>query len=226
MANPKYFAYSVLFSSVGVLFSYWIYPSQTCILGLTFTVVGLASLFLKAIQQEEKLIAESAHKNFFARHSFILRLYIWIALGVLSSLIVWYNLLPDECGGTLPCKETVFKLQLQSLNTDYETKFLVNFGLMLLCFLLALFFGVGMLLILFWDLSLLVVTMFNSDFSSIIRMAPTSIAFFFIGLSGALVSTAIAIHEWRSHHFMRVIKDAIELAILAFVIFILGFIFL
>lgn len=225
--NIKFFFLSFIFSSLSIFFAYWIYPSASSILAISFLVISLTPLFYNIIENEETIVAHSMRKiGFLERHKTIISVYLMIAFGTFLSLSLWYNVLPTDpefsetghCSTFLPCKEEIFKLQMLSVD-EKSVNLTEGFFLMGLCFLLALFFGTGALLILLWDESLFVVTFAISSPLHFLIYLPKFFAFGFMGLSGALLSVAVVRHEWGSHSFLIVLKDSIRLLFLSVVLF-------
>jgi len=222
----KYFVLCIIFSAASVFFAYWIFPSQASLLAISFLVVAFTPLFFEAVRKEEDAVArESGLKNFFSRYRFVFPLYVVLMVGVFAGFFLLYNTLPSDpvyyslgyCTTSLPCKENVFSLQMDSFQAELQGPVPV-LGLMLMCFFLSLFFGVGALLILFIDLSMFVVGASAGDFNSLMMLLPRSISFFLVGLSGALLSVAVTNHEWKSRRFREVILDSLLLLLAASVL--------
>jgi hypothetical protein len=238
MSRPlSFLPLSFVFSFISVFFSFFIFPTATSLLSISFLVIFLTPLFYALIEREEMLAAHTKHKNFFKRYEPVILSYAMIALGVLLAFSLMYMLLPSNpaftdscmlrqegCSGAgcyiqseIPCREAVFSVQENNSGIFSLSGVLI---LIILAFILSLFFGAGALLILVWDITLLAFILHTQGLSAVLMQLPRSFAFFFAGLSGALLSVAVVRHEWRSHSFMRVIFDAAKLLILSLILLI------
>lgn len=226
----KYLFLSFAFSSVSIFFAYYIYPSATSILSISFIVIALTPPLFSLIENEETLVAHCGKKlPFLDRYEPLLILVLVLSVGIFLSLSLWYNVLPSDpsydemgvCHTSLPCREGVFKLQIASIEEPRAVH--TGLGLMLFAFLLSLFFGTGALLIIVWDVSALVVTSATISPMNFLLHLPKLLAFFLTGLSGTLLSVAVVRHEWCSHSFTRVFKDSVRLLLLAVALYLLTY---
>jgi hypothetical protein len=226
----KYLFLSFAFSSVSIFFAYYIYPSATSILSISFIVIALTPSFFSLIENEEALVAHCGRTlPFLDRYEPLIILILVLSVGVFLSLSLWYNVLPSDpsyhemgvCSTSTPCREGVFKLQIASIEELRGVH--TGLGLMLFAFVLSLFFGTGALLIIVWDVSTLVVASAVVSPINFLLHLPKLLAFFLTGLSGALLSVAIVRHEWCSHSFTKVFKDSLRLLLLAMAIYLLTY---
>ncbi len=204
--------------SASVLFSYYIFPSQSSILTVTFISVALTPHLYRYFSAEESLAARRAGSDFLCRYRGVFLTMLSIAIALLLSFSFWYAVLPSDpvygggrCSTDLPCRESVFSLQTQYAS---ERSHEAALALMLFAFALSLFLGAGAILIISWDVSALVASSLGSPGAFLLYL-PQLLAFFLTGLAGALLSFAVIRHEWRSRGFFKVIGDSVKLMLLA-----------
>jgi len=199
-------------ATFSIFFAYYIFPTQASILAISFLVVALTPHFYSLLESEEMVVAHGPANNFIQRYdSLFLKVFV-IAVGIFLAFSFWYYVLPSDpeyggvCATSLPCKEAVFSLQSQNAASQRDAWTI--FSLMLICFVLSLSLGAGVILIIAWELSSFVVELALGG--AIIHIyLPQLIGFFLTGLSGALLSFAIVRHEWRSRAFFVVLKDSL-----------------
>jgi len=210
----EWFLISFALTSLSIFFSYYIFPSQASILAISFLVIALTPHFYNLLMNCEESAVAHNKKSFVQRYDCIILAVVLISLGVFLSSAFWYNFLPSDpdytnsCSTSLPCREAVFSLQLESVLHPRTAETMLS--IMVLCFALSLFLGAGVMLIIVWDLSSLVVASVPGHISFLAYL-PQLLGFFLTGLSGALLSFAIVKHEWRSHAFFIVLKDSLIL---------------
>jgi hypothetical protein len=222
----KWLFISFIFVSVSIFFSYYIFPSQTSLLTISFVVIALTPPLYKAVSKEEKIVAHAPRKSFLQKYGSILLVLLLISIGIFLSFSFWYNVLPSDsaysmkCSTSLPCREAVFDLQSKYLETPRNLEIIL--GLMLICFILSLFLGAGAIFIITWDISSLVISATPGHLGFLAYM-PQLLSFFLAGLSGAMLSFAIIKHEWRSHGLFSVLKDSFILFTIALILAILSY---
>ncbi len=207
------------FTSFSVLFSYFIFPSQSSVLAITLLVIGLTPPLYSLMANEEAVVAESRKRTrFLDKYGNILQIMVVIIIGLYLSFLFWFVVLPSDrtyngnrCSGSLPCREALFSPQLEYLKNRTLSGII---GLILLCFVLSVAFAAGAVLIIAWDASALV-TASSASPAIFIAYMPQLLAFFLTSLAGALLSFAIIRHEWRSRGFFMVIRDSLGLLALS-----------
>jgi len=108
----RYLGLSFLFSSFSIFFAYYIYPSMSSILFISFLVISFTPYFYDEIRKEEKE-AQKPHRTFLEKHGSMMFVYFLMFVGVLVSLAFWYGVLPDSSGGqctlnSMPLEPLVF----------------------------------------------------------------------------------------------------------------------
>lgn len=223
----KWFALSLALVSLAIFFSYSIFPSQASILTISFLVIALTPPLYTAMATEEEVVAcKGKECSFFRRYDGIIFMVIALSAGIFLSFSFWYGVLPSDaaydgmhCSTKLPCKEAIFSLQADYAGEPRTIGSL--FAIAFFCFALSLFLGAGAILIITWDLSTLVFV--EQSHMGFLAYLPQSLAYFLIGLSGALLSFAVIRHEWRGHAFLIVVKDSLKLAGIGLLLLLLSY---
>jgi hypothetical protein len=203
----KWLLASFLLALASLVFAYYIFPSQSSILAISFIVAGLTPPLWKMISDEELVVAHE-HKSFIQRYDGILANLLLMAIGLFLAFSVAQAAMPSGMLASL--------FSLQSAQPAHQRDFGAVASLMLFCFAFSLFFGAGAILIIAWDLSTLVAVLGGP--AAFMLYLPQLIAFFLTGLAGALLSFAIVQHEWREHGFYKVLKDSLALMCLSLLI--------
>ncbi|MDD5331684.1 MAG: stage II sporulation protein M [Candidatus Nanoarchaeia archaeon] len=162
----KMFLLGILFSSVGILLSLWIFKDQSSLVAVFLTVFACIPLIYHTIRLEEKKEVEiDSEKKLLKEHSRAITYFVMLFLGFVVSFFVWYLFLPQNL------IETLFNTQHATINAinaqvssisgnAISSKFFLqiftnNLKVLLFCVFFAFFYGAGAVFILTWNASVI-----------------------------------------------------------------------
>lgn len=160
----KMFLLGILYSSVAIVLSLWVFKSEASIIMVSLTVFASIPLVYKAIKVEEKKDKYIADEGLLLEeHAKALSLFIALFLGFVVSFSMWYIFLPDYV-----VSGYLFSSQLETIKsinsevtghvigTSILTQiFLNNFKVLMFCVLFSFFYGSGAIFILTWNASVI-----------------------------------------------------------------------
>jgi uncharacterized membrane protein SpoIIM required for sporulation len=238
LKNPlKTFILGVIISLISLFIAYTVFSDSTGLFTVIIITMATMPLMNKVMNYEEKEDEEIMEKSTFTqRYGDIILSYIALFSGMILAMSLSFVLLPDTVA------ERVFDKQINEINIirgkfDFENKFLEiflnNMSVLMLSFLFSFLFGSGAIFILGWNASVLAAAIgLISKASGGMKAMPAAVMMFlphgsfeigayFIGaIAGGLVSAAIM--RKKSLRFWPVIRDAIKLLILSFILLIIG----
>ncbi|HLD11241.1 MAG TPA: stage II sporulation protein M [Candidatus Nanoarchaeia archaeon] len=167
----KLFLLGLLFSSMAVLFSLWVFKAQTSLIMVFLTVVVSVPLMYATIEEEEEEDwREDSEKTILVEHSKAILFLTCLFLGFVVSFSMWFIFLPQNTVNMM------FNTQLatiESINSNVikiMTAGTINYGLgldtflsilsnnvkvLIFCVFFAFFFGAGSIFILTWNASVI-----------------------------------------------------------------------
>ncbi|MBI5553683.1 MAG: stage II sporulation protein M [Candidatus Diapherotrites archaeon] len=118
---------SVLITSAGLWFTYYLFPQSASVLSLAFTTIAFMPMLQAAfrLEEEEESLHSGASIGFLLRHGKIIKVYGMIFLGIMVAYAFWFIVLPAttpancpasgrlEC--LLPTQEQLFLEQNKSI---------------------------------------------------------------------------------------------------------------
>ena len=166
------FFYGVLYSSVAILLSLWIFKEEASLIMVFLTVLASTPLVYNTIKYEEEKDKKSVKElPLLKEHAKALSLFVFLFLGMLFAFSMWFIFLPQEA------TETSFRTQIATINSinakvlgnsllsatssissgsDLVAKiFFNNLKVLIFCILFALFYGAGAIFILTWNASVI-----------------------------------------------------------------------
>src|SRR3989344_415291 len=156
------FFVGILYSSVAILFSLWIFRQYSSLIMVFLTVTVSVPLMYSTMKLEErKDLDGKSEKALLKEH--------WKAFGFLVSFTIWYIVLPPDL------VQTMFSTQIETISsinsritgmeiTDMTSLFLSdafrnilfnNIKVLIFCILFAFFYGAGAIFILTWNASVI-----------------------------------------------------------------------
>jgi hypothetical protein len=116
---------SFVVSSFGIWFPYYVFPESASVLSLAFITIAFVPLIHRIFKDEEQkeCVASGSSFGFLFRHSSLVKVYLFIFLGIVFSYSFWFVVLPSQdsavCQGGLECflpaKESVFREQIRTI---------------------------------------------------------------------------------------------------------------
>ena len=239
------FFIGMIYSSAAVVVSLMLFREFSSIVMISLTALVSVPLIYGAIKLEEKKDLEIAEeKELMREHGKALSFFIFLFLGFVVSLTIWYVALPPAL------TETLFEVQINMVNeiNNPVTGNLIttstvigkiiwnNIKVMLFCLLFAFFYGFGAIFILTWNASVfatLVGAVIESRGGSLLLAPlillkyslhgiPEILAYFTAGLAGGIISIAVIRHDFGSNKFKHILTDSFDLIIGAVIILLIA----
>jgi uncharacterized membrane protein SpoIIM required for sporulation len=230
--NPLYAFYlGVVLAFIGTSIGLFIFPDQASFAGLLFITIAAVPFLSKVVDFEETRKG-IFHANFWVRNRKIALIYGLFFFGVALTYFIWFKILP------LASAEFFFNRQIVALTrptilgffsqaqlNQYMPILLNNLKVLFLVLILSIIYGMGSVLIITWNASVLGVFVASFgrfvDFLSFVpHTAMEFTGFFFGAMAGGLISMAFDESKTKigSQKFYRAINDASLLFLLAVVI--------
>jgi uncharacterized membrane protein SpoIIM required for sporulation len=162
----KLFLLGVIFCSVGIFLSLWIFKSQASLVMVFLTsMAALPLVFNTVIMEEEKDLAGMEEKWLLKEHGKALKAFVYLFLGSTVAFAFWYVLLSSNTINIL------FQTQTATINTIngritanmsfnanmgfFSKIFLNNIKVLIFCILFSFVYGAGAIFILIWNASVI-----------------------------------------------------------------------
>lgn len=159
--SMTFFNLGILYSSIAVLLSLWIFESYASLVMIFLTVFAAIPMMYKAIQSEEEKDFRYEKELFRLKdHSATLWKFTALFLGITVSLAVWYILLPAETVSTVFSvqQDTYMQINGQVTSYDHFAKiFFNNLRVLIFCIAFAFFYGAGAIFIMTWNAGVIAV---------------------------------------------------------------------
>ncbi|MBS3137060.1 stage II sporulation protein M [Candidatus Woesearchaeota archaeon] len=153
------FFLGILFSTIAMFVSYFIFKTQSSLIMVFLVVLLSFPIVYNTIKfEEQKDELNLSEKTLLVEHSKALFVFMFLFLGIMLSLTLWYVLLPDSYTSFL------FKSQIDTISSingqisgnafhfDYFTNILLNnLRVLIICVLFSFIYGVGAMFILTWN---------------------------------------------------------------------------
>jgi uncharacterized membrane protein SpoIIM required for sporulation len=162
------FFIGMLYASVAVFLSLWIFKQYSSLVMIFLTVVASVPLMYTSLKSEEgKEINIATEKGILNEHRKLISFLIFLFLGFLVAFSLWYILLPADT------VQNVFHIQVETISainsrvgenigghcvsgTEIFNKiFFNNIKVLLFCIFFAFFYGAGAIFILTWNASVI-----------------------------------------------------------------------
>lgn len=185
------FFVGLLYSSVAIVLSLWIFKEQSSLVMVFLTVIACVPLMFHTIQLEEKKDTQiNKERILLKEHSKALSFFVFLFLGFLLAFTIWYVLLPGEI------VQTIFHTQISTIeainsqftgeaihsssvvtssvdtSTLFTKIFLNNIKVLFFCIFFSFFYGAGAIFILTWNASVIsaaIGTFIRNNLSSIVN---------------------------------------------------------
>jgi len=158
------FFIGLLYSSVAILLSLWIFREQASLIMVFFTVMACIPIVYNTMKLEEKKdLAIAKERDLLKEHNKAIVFLMFLFFGITVSFVVWYIFLPHETLNMVFDKQTA---TIQAINNQVSgnayqqlstfSKILVN-NIKVLAFaiLFAFIYGAGAIFILTWNASVI-----------------------------------------------------------------------
>lgn len=163
------FFVGLLYSSVAVLLSQWIFYNEASLVMIFFTVIACMPLIYSTIKLEEKKdTVINREWKLLKEHGKALTYFMYLFFGFTVSFAMWYVFLPSSSVQNLFSSQTQTYLTINSGITGNATNldlfgriFFNNLKVLMFCILFSFLYGVGAIFILTWNASVLGVAIGN-----------------------------------------------------------------
>jgi len=228
--NPVYSLYlGITLAFIGTSIGLFVFPDQASFAGLLFITIAAVPFLQKVVDFETE--AGQIIQNFWKRNRKTALIYGLFFLGVTLTYLIWSIILPKAAAAFFFDRQIVALSQptvLGFFSQAAQTFFAIlinNLKVLALVLLLSFIYGMGSILVIAWNASVLGV--FIGSFGSYIGFAEfiphTSLeftGFFFAGMAGGLLSMAFDHNrtEFGSDKFYQAIEDSSALFILGVIL--------
>jgi len=212
LKKPIYvFFYSAFISIVSIYISVKVFEKYESFFITFLITLSLIPFFKKIVNKEVKNTLKVSDKKFFERYLNTIYFYLLVLFGLVFGMSLVYIFLPSNIS------EKIFEKQIEVIkkirgmfignlfnNIPLLGIFFHNLSVLLLCFILSLLYGLGSLLIISWNATVLAtaIGMLTKNYGiffypqAFLTFLPHGmlefISFFLAGLAGAILSVASA----------------------------------
>ena len=166
----RLFLVGILFATISVIFSLWIFKSQTSLVMVFLTVTATVPLMYATMQEEEEEdLIQKNEIGILKEHSKTILFLSFLFLGFVVAFSLFAIFLPSDLAETVfsaqldtikAINANVAKLTGQAFDLSYGMEafvmiFLNNVKVLLFCLFFAFFFGAGAIFILTWNASVI-----------------------------------------------------------------------
>lgn len=241
--------YGFIFASISIILALLIFREEASMVAVFITVMISIPLMYSAMKFEEgKDLTIKDERSLLKQHSKALKAFIFLFFGFIIAYSLWFVILPTDTANTLYSTQLN---TISTINSKISGNLLINSGIlvkiftnnikvMLFCLFFSLFFGAGAIFILTWNASVIGTAMgtFTKNgvniFGSQLISFPLSLlrymthgvfeilAYFMAGLAGGIISVAIINNHLVGEHKKRILKDSLDLILLAIVFLIIA----
>jgi len=213
----KIFFLGILYVSIAVILSLWIFKTQATMIAVSLTVFASIPLIYKAIKLEEKKDQYiKDERKLLGEHLKVLLLFSLLFLGFLAAFTIWYVFLPDTY------IQYLFSSQLDTIRSinsgatahainsatgnamgvDIFMKiFFNNFKVLLFCILFSFFYGAGAIFILTWNASVIACAIGNFIKMNLEKYA---IGFGLMNLAGYFHVVSMGLFKYLTHGLFEI----------------------
>ena len=241
--------YGFIFASISIIVSLLIFREEASMVAVFLTVMISIPLVYSTMKfEEDEDIKISNERILLRQHWKALKFFIFLFFGFIIAYSLWFIFLPQETTQALFSTQLN---TIQTINSKISGNLLINSGILLkiflnnlkvllFCLFFSLFFGAGAIFILTWNASVIGAAMGSfateklSVFGTHLISFPLSIfrymthgvfeilAYFMAGLAGGIISVAIINNDLIGNYKNRILKDSLDLILLAVVFLIVG----
>ena len=241
--------YGFIFASISIILSLLIFREEASMVSVFITVMISIPLMYSTMKYEEDKDKKISNERLLLKqHWKALKFLTFLFFGFIIAYSLWFIFLPAETTQTLFSTQLS---TIQSINSKMTGNLLINSGIlmkifmnnlkvMLFCLFFSLFFGAGAIFILTWNASVIGTAMgtfaterlgiFGSHFIafplSIMRYMTHGVfeilAYFMAGLAGGIISVAIINNDLIGENKKRILKDSLDLILLAVIFLVIG----
>lgn len=239
------FAIAIVYSSISILFSIWVFTDYASIAMIFLTVFSCLYLVQRSIKlEEEKESVFASEKWLLKEHAKIVKLLLFLFLGFTVSFTIWSFALPTQQVATMFAfqESTIqgIKATIATGNFGSPQAFLPiltnNIKVLVISLIFAFFYGAGALYVLVWNASVMGLVIGNLAKNSLgivslpiaftkyfIHGIPEMIAYFTTAVAGGILYIATIKGDFTQKETRnKIIKDVSILVGISVLILILS----
>ncbi|MGB9675335.1 MAG: stage II sporulation protein M [Candidatus Nanoarchaeia archaeon] len=231
--NPFYAFYlGITLAFIGTSIGLFIFPDQASFAGLLFITIAAVPFLQKVVDYE--LERGKPAKAFWRRNKKIALIYGLFFFGVALTYFIWFKVLPPQAALFFFNRQIVALTQptmlgffTQTQLSQFSSILLNNLKILTLVLILSFIYGMGSILIITWNASVLGVFVGSfGKFVSFLAFVPHTalefVGFFFGAMAGGLLNMAFDESKTKlgREKFYMAINDAALLFLLATIIII------
>lgn len=220
------FPLGFIFGTVGIFLALWVFPSQSSLVMVFFTVIAVLPLMIRIITYEKNKEDECySETEALMAHERAIPFFVFMFLGILAAYSIWFIVLPSDIVTTLFATQT---LTIRQINTNISGHAIhsSSFGIILannlkvltFCILFSFIYGAGAIFILTWNASVIAAAIGNLSRGLISGLATvtglTGVAGYFHAFSLGLMRYLVhGIPEMLAYFFGGLAGGVISVAI-------------
>jgi len=241
--------YGFIFASISIILSLLIFREEASMVSVFLTVmISIPLMYSTTKFEENEDLKINNEKVLLKQHWKALKFFVFLFFGFIIAYSIWFIALPEETTQSL---FTAQLTTINTINSKISGNLLIDSGILLRIFMnnvkvmlfslfFSLFFGAGAIFILTWNASVIGAAMgtfatekigifgtyFISFPLSLMRYMTHGVfeilAYFMAGLAGGIISVAIINNDLVGEYKKRILKDSIDLILLAVAFLIVG----
>jgi len=239
----RVFVFGFLYTIIGAFLALWIFKESASLVMVFLTVVATLPLIYLTLKFEEENDLKIENERILIReHGKALKVFMYLFFGMILGYSLLFIFLPASTTDLLFQTQTN---TIKSINSNISGNATIsgvfirilmnNIKVLLFTILFAFFYGAGTIFILTWNASVIGAAVGNFvrsrvlDFADYFYIIPLGImrymthgffeilAYFIGGLAGGIISVAVINHNVDSDKFVHILKDSIDLFLLAII---------
>lgn len=241
--------YGFIFASISIILALLIFREEASMVSVFLTVmISIPLIYSTTKFEEDEDLKINNERILLKQHWKALKFFVFLFFGFIIAYSIWFIALPEETTQSLFSAQLT---TINTINSKISGNLLVDSGIllrifmnnlkvMLFCLFFSLFFGAGAIFILTWNASVIGAAMgtFATEklgiFGTHLITFPLSLmrymthgvfeilAYFMAGLAGGIISVAIINNDLIGDYKKRILKDSIDLILLAVAFLIVG----
>ncbi|MBW2966585.1 stage II sporulation protein M [Candidatus Woesearchaeota archaeon] len=240
-----------VYSFIAAFLALWIFKNYVSTIMITITIIASIPVVRSVIkQEEEKDVVIKQEGRLLKEHSKAIMLLVYLFLGFVFSFTLLYVFMPSVIVEKMFSAqlETIITVQaptgnfISSLGITSKI-FFNNIKILLFCVIFSFFYGAGAIFILTWNASVMATAigafirnnLFYAkgifDYFQVTTIGllqytlhgiPEIAAYFVAALGSSMISFALMKHDFMDKNFKRVLRDIINLMVVAVIILIIS----
>lgn len=245
------FLIGFVYSAIAVLLSFWIFRDYVSIVMITLTTIAAVPFVHAVIRREERKEVEIKEEHkLLKEHGKAISMFLWLFLGFVASFCILYiflssGMIEKVFGAQMQTIVAVRSTPTGNYIADFSalsTIFFNNLKILFFCIAFSFFYGAGAIFILTWNASVMATAVGSFIRANLLHTSgvmgylqitslgllqymlhgiPEIAAYFVGGLASGIISFAIVRHDFRGGNFKHILRDALDLILVAlFILFV------